>query len=149
MVSYVLNAGGRLDSVFGAIAALPHFVRRLGEDGETDAPPVGSGQLPPLDDDTEYPGGEPGGGGSGTPGVTTDITLDDWGTGYCAYVEVTNGGSEAVTWEVVLTLDGTIDNFWNATMTDLGGSQYSFAGLEWNSSLAAGATLEFGVCGAR
>ena len=139
--------GGRLDGVFAALAALPHFQRRLGEEGELDAPPVG-GDLPPITDDTEYPDGG-GGGDVGTAGVSTDVTLDDWGTGYCADIIVTNGTSAAVDWEVVLGFDGTIDNVWNAVITDLGGAQYSFVGDTWNANLEAGASTSFGLCGYR
>jgi len=144
----VAATGGRLDAVYSGIAGLPHFRTRLGEPGELDAPDVGPGTLPGLDDDTEFPD-EGGSSGGGTPGLSTSMTLDDWGTGYCANVDVTNDGTEPVLWEVVLPFDGTVSNVWNATMTDLGGGQYGFVGVEWNASVAGGATVGFGLCANR
>lgn len=144
----VAAAGGRLDAVYSGIAGLPHFRTRVGEPGELDAPDVGPGSLPALDDDTEFPD-EGGNEGGGTPGLSTSMSVDDWGTGYCANVDVSNGGTEAVVWEVVLPFDGAVINVWNAVMTDLGGGQYSFVGVEWNTSLPAGGTVGFGLCANR
>lgn len=143
----VAASGGSLDAVWEGIVGLPHARRRVG-DGELDAPPVGPVGLPPVDDDTLWDD-DGGGGTSGTPGLTTEIALNDWGTGYCADVTVLNGGDEALAWEVVLPFEGTIDNVWNAAMTLLGGGQYAFVGLEWNAEVPGGGSVAFGLCAAR
>ena len=148
LADVLADSGGRLDAVIEVIASLPHFRQRLGGGEQLDAPPVGSGSPPPIDDPTEW---EPGGGDdvNGTPGLSTDISLNDWGSGYCADITVTNNGTETVLWEVVLTFDGTINNTWNAVRTDLGGGQYLFAGVEWNDEVVAGGSVNFGLCADR
>ena len=73
----------------------------------------------------------------------------DWGTGYCADVQVENPTAAEVTWEVVLAFDGTINSIWNAEVTDLGGGDYSFVGVSWNATLAPAGTAAFGLCAQR
>lgn len=144
----VNQSGGRLDSVFNGLSLLPHFTKRVGTAEEQDGPQVGTGVLPIVDDETDFPEvglGTPG----GTDGVSADVVWNDWGTGYCVDVTVHNLNDMDVVWEVVLTFEGTIDNVWNAVMTDLGGSQYAFSGDSWNVSLLAGETTEFGLCAYR
>ncbi len=75
-------------------------------------------------------------------------TQDDWRTGYCNTVKVTNNGTAPLTWRVSISVEGTINNAWNATYT-LSGSQVSFVGDDWNAQLAPGASTSFGYCAGR
>lgn len=138
--------GGRLDAVFVGIVDLPHFRVRTGEPGELGAPPVGPGALPTLDDDTEFSDDTPSGGDGE---LDVDLSLNDWGAGYCADVTVTNTTDAVVAWEVELELEGTINNHWNAEMTALAGNLYRFAGVAWNAEIAPGESAGFGLCAAR
>lgn len=90
--------------------------------------------------------GNGGGDAGGTPGVT--IT-NDWGTGYCATLTVTNNTPSAITWQVTVAVEGTITNLWNGTFTQTG-STITVSGVEWNAVLQAGQTTNsVGFCAAR
>ncbi len=46
-------------------------------------------------------------------GVTAVLrTTSDWGAGYCADVDVVNGGSTTALWQVSLTIQGRVNNLW-------------------------------------
>jgi acetylxylan esterase len=84
-----------------------------------------------------------GGGAGGTPSVT--IT-NDWGAGYCAMLTVANNTSSAITWQVTITVQGTINNLWNGTFTQ-SGSSVTIAGVSWNAVLQPGqSTSSVGFC---
>ena len=59
-------------------------------------------------------------GSCGEVEATTTIR-DDWGDGYCADVTVTNNTCEKVTWQVNVTVDGSIDNLWSGEYTGVTG----------------------------
>lgn len=82
----------------------------------------------------------PGGG----VGASTTIT-QDWGSGYCAEVKVTNGGSTSATWQVTVGVQGRISSLWDAQGSQSGQS-LSARGMFWNANLAAGASTTFGYC---
>lgn len=87
------------------------------------------------------------GGGSG---ITTRLTLQsDWGTGYCADVAVTNGGSQPADWQVAVAVDGSVTQTWNATVVASPPGQLIAGGVAWNDVLAPGASTAFGFCAAR
>ncbi len=145
----VTDAGGRLDSVFAALLGTPHFTLRLGGDEELDGPAAGAEGIPPLgddDDDDDDAGDDDDAAGGATGVLSVD---DDWGTGYCATVVVTNDTGGDLTWEVTLTIDGAITTIWNAEYTDLGAGSHSFVGVAWNGVLGGGGTTEFGFCAQR
>lgn len=76
-------------------------------------------------------------------------TVDsDWGAGYCERVRVTNQGGSTGDWAVSLPVSGTINNLWNAVWQQAGG-QLNASGVDWNKTLAPGASAEFGFCAAR
>ncbi len=52
-----------------------------------------------------------------------------------------------VTWRVTVTIDGTINNYWNAQVTTSGG-RATFTGAPYNATVAPGATAEAGFCAA-
>lgn len=81
--------------------------------------------------------------------VSHSFTIDsDWGSGYCASVEVQNPNTNTIGWEVVLPADGTINNMWNAVKID-DGNQWRFRGESWNMSILAGQSTSFGFCANR
>ncbi|HEX8441665.1 DUF1592 domain-containing protein [Archangium sp.] len=93
------------------------------------------------------------GGAGGAPPTSSNAqvsvsTQDDWRTGYCNTVKVTNTGTEALAWRVTISVEGTIQNAWNAQYTP-SGSQVSFVGDHWNAEIAPGASTSFGYCASR
>jgi poly(hydroxyalkanoate) depolymerase family esterase len=86
------------------------------------------------------------GGGGGTP--TIQIT-NDWGNGYCAVILVANNSPAPITWQVTVTVEGTITNLWNGVYTQTG-SSVTVSGVDWNAVLQPGqSTNSVGFCAAR
>lgn len=84
-----------------------------------------------------------------TVSLPAKVTVtNDWGTGYCADVAVTNSTANAVQWKTSFTAQGTINNLWNAAYTQTG-DQVAASGLSWNSTLASSASVQFGFCADR
>ncbi|MFT6396107.1 MAG: hypothetical protein ACJAYU_000850 [Bradymonadia bacterium] len=84
-----------------------------------------------------------------TSGLAVELSMtDDWGSGYCAAVRVTNEGAHAVTWVIELELDGVVNDFWNSMLTQDGGTA-TVSGADWNASIAPGASADFGFCANR
>ncbi|HEX3903977.1 MAG TPA: glycoside hydrolase family 11 protein [Polyangia bacterium] len=80
-------------------------------------------------------------------GVTATLsTQSDWGTGYCDLVTITNTGAATTGWQVVITLNSTYSQSWNATVV-LPNGQLSAASLSWNGALPTNGTASFGFCG--
>ena len=79
---------------------------------------------------------------------TTKTIRSDWGSGYCADVEVRNPGTQAVVWQVSLNIAGRIDNLWNAVYTQ-SGATLTARGLDWNRLAPAGGAVRFGFCATR
>ena len=76
----------------------------------------------------------------------------DWGSGYCAHVEVTNSASvPTTTWSVSLTLDGsTITETWNGVFSGSAGNVSVAPAFEWNRIIAPGQTNDsVGFCASR
>jgi endoglucanase len=85
--------------------------------------------------------------GSGELEATVNIN-DDWGTGYCAAVTVTNNGSTTVDWEVTFTVDGTIRDLWNASYSQ-SGDTVTAEGVSWNNTVNPSSSVNFGFCADR
>jgi hypothetical protein len=84
-----------------------------------------------------------------TNGVTATLSLQsDWGAGYCANVVLANGGTAPVTgWTLTAALNqSTVSSVWSATYTQSGGV-ITLTPLDWNASIAPGASVSFGFCG--
>ena len=82
-------------------------------------------------------------------GLTTDVNInDDWGTGYCAEVSVTNNGQSASDWTVVFSIDGTVREMWNATYSQ-NGDEVTAEGVSWNNVVNPGQSVGFGFCAER
>ncbi len=81
--------------------------------------------------------------------LDTRVTItDDWGTGYCADVQVTNGTTETVAWSVTVGVDGPVTDLWNGQFQQ-DGRILQVSGASWNRSLAAGQSTSFGFCAER
>jgi endoglucanase len=81
--------------------------------------------------------------------VTTTVRItDDWKTGYCADVTVTNSGSSNVDWVVKFDIQGRVRNMWNATYTQTG-SEVRAEGVSWNNIVRAHSSVNFGFCAIR
>jgi hypothetical protein len=119
-----------------ALTQLPRFVLRVGE---------ATGPVNPPPDNGGNPGNTPP--TSGNAQVTVS-RMDDWGTGYCNNVKVTNPGTSPLTWRVTMTVEGTLTHVWSVNMTTSGG-QTTFTGLDWNDELEAGGSTSFGYCATR
>lgn len=81
----------------------------------------------------------------GTAACTASVALNAWTGGFVATVRVTAGTSPITGWRVGLTLPSgaTIANAWNANHTGNSGA-VQFTNVNYNGSLAAGASTEFG-----
>ncbi len=73
---------------------------------------------------------------------------NDWGSGFTANIRITNDGTTPVAgWSLSWSYsDGSrITSSWNATVS--GANPYAAAPLNWNSNIAVGSSIEFGVQG--
>ncbi|MEN0038291.1 MAG: cellulase family glycosylhydrolase [Cellvibrio sp.] len=84
-----------------------------------------------------------------TGGVScTYVVSNSWGAGFTGAIRVTNTGTSAKSgWTASWTYSGSnrITSSWNATLT--GSNPYSATGVNWNSTIGAGQTVEFGFQG--
>jgi hypothetical protein len=89
----------------------------------------------------------------GDDGLRTTLNIDsDWGTGYCATLNVTNDTSEtAVNFSVVLNMNGTsIYTSWNGNFSGSTGSVTVTPAFDWNRVLEPGETdSSIGFCANR
>jgi hypothetical protein len=114
-----------------SLTQLPRFTSRTGEAGLVVEKPTGGGETPntPTSSNAQF----------------TVTPQDNWQTGYCNNVKVTNTGTATITWRVTFTVEGTLNHFWNAK-TAPSGTQTTFTGDTWNAQLAPGASTSFGYC---
>src|SRR6218665_1442584 len=78
----------------------------------------------------------------------TYTIANDWGSGFTASIRITNDGSAPVNgWNLGWSYsDGSrVTSSWNATVT--GANPYSASPVNWNSNIAVGSSVEFGVQG--
>jgi len=80
--------------------------------------------------------------------ATETVIQDDWDTGYCANVMVTNNTCDSVVWQVSVGVEGTVGNLWNGEYTQHDGA-IQVRGAAWNSELTAGQSTSFGFCAKR
>jgi len=92
--------------------------------------------------------GSSGSSGSTSAAVIALRPINDWATGYCTNVDVSNPNATPLTWSATLTISGTVSSSWNATLSQ-SGNTLTAAGVDWNKTLAAGATTQFGFCANR
>ncbi len=76
--------------------------------------------------------------------VATLSVTNDWGSGFCAQVEITNEGvADIEGWEITLDLNGSVlNNVWGGV-----GSGYRVRAEAYNARIAPGASVSFGFCG--
>ncbi len=68
----------------------------------------------------------------------------DWGTG--GIVDMTLSANEALGgWQVTVDLGGEITNIWNARVLSREGTRYTLGPLDYNATVGAGETVDFGV----
>lgn len=80
--------------------------------------------------------------------TATQAVTSDWGSGYCANVDVKNTGATAVVWNVQLTVQGRVNNVWNAKWTQ-SGATLNASGVDYNGTVQPNGTQSFGFCAAR
>lgn len=80
--------------------------------------------------------------------LTTSVNVNDrWNGGYCATVQITNPTTTAVDWQVTFPVEGTVDQSWNAAITQDGANLTAQGDAAWNDVIAPGATYDnFGFC---
>jgi hypothetical protein len=138
------RAGGLgLQSLLVSLTQTDHFVRRI-------ADAVSSG-LAPLAGDAatgDAMAAPTGAEAASPPADVAQVTVHtdtSWVGGYCETVTVANLTSASLQWTATLPAKGTISSVWNATATTVG-STWLLVGVDFNRSLAAGATTQFGLC---
>ena len=147
-----IASGGRLDALVGALVRSPHFVIRGGD--EEPGEPEGTGDEGTDGAETSTGGSEDTSEGSDTDegdpeaseGLEIEVIVDSmWGQGECNSVYVYNLTNEPITWEVYLTLPGTLNNHWGAEVTveDL---DAVFVGPAHDATVAGQGTASFGFC---
>jgi hypothetical protein len=74
--------------------------------------------------------------------ATLDV-YNDWGSGYCANIEITNYSTNAtISWSVTLDkIGGALSGTWNATFTDIGNDEVEVTPTGWNAIIQPGATI--------
>ncbi|GAB4567028.1 MAG: DUF1588 domain-containing protein [Haliangiales bacterium] len=160
------QSGGTVEDLIIALTQTSHFTSRLdpfaalpgdggGDPGDGGGDP-GDGGGDPGDGggDPGDGGGDPGDGG-GDPGdgpgdsgdqVDVAVVVDSqWETGSCHSATVTNLVDTDVTWQVTLTVDGVVNNFWNSLMSQ-SGSEATFSGESYNAVIPPGGSASFGFC---
>lgn len=86
----------------------------------------------------------------GTGAVTATVNINnDWGSGYCAILTLNNTGVTAATWNVSVSVEGSVNNLWNGNWSQ-SGSTLSVSGVGWNSTIQPGqADTSVGFCASR
>ncbi|MFD2765389.1 endo-1,4-beta-xylanase [Micromonospora eburnea] len=87
-------------------------------------------------------------------GSNVEVTLttiarwnSDSGGGYCSTITATNTSAKPVAWTAVVDLEGDIYDAWNFQRERLADGSYRIRGVDWNRTLAPGAsTVSIGYC---
>jgi Glycosyl hydrolases family 18/Cellulose binding domain len=81
--------------------------------------------------------------------ATTHLTVrSDWGSGYCADVQVSNPQTFPLLWQVFLPVSDPITTLWDAVYSRQG-QQAIVTGAAWNRILPPGQSTVFGFCATR
>jgi expansin len=81
------------------------------------------------------------------PQVAQTIS-NDWGSGYCANVRVTNPGTQPLTWRINFSIQGSVYTSWNVVLSQ-SGAIVTASGVGWNATVQGGQYAEFGYCANR
>lgn len=76
------------------------------------------------------------------------VASNDWGTGYCGTLTVTNVGTFAGEWTVKHPFKDAITSLWNGTY-ELANQVLTVKGMNWNKKLSPGQSTEIGLCATR
>ncbi len=116
-----------------------------GNDNSSDGDGSGGSGSDSGDSGTDTGSDDSAGDPTTVPANSTVSVTSSWNSGYCANVTVSNANDTSLTWEVILDVDGTVTNLWNAesSQTD---TVLTASGVSWNATLNAGASTEFGFC---
>ncbi len=142
-----IESDSRLQPVLEGMISLPHFLTRRGDPSL----PVES-HLPAPSPPTlaSLLGGRPAPrvGDPQTPAPLLITVQEDsrWETGACKSVAVQNQSPAPLEWEAPLTPGGEVVNLWGARVLEEEGTTLIFGGVEWNRTLEAGGSTEFGFC---
>lgn len=83
------------------------------------------------------------------PILETAVSVtSDWGSGYCANIDITNNGAGNSEWTVTVPIEGNVSSLWNATWVQ-DGELLTVEGMSWNRTLAPGGSVQVGYCAAR
>ncbi len=152
LLEQFMTSGGQLDVLVSALVRSDHFVIRSGssEDPSDPEPTGDDGTTDSGSDTTSGDTGDTGAGETGDPvaseGIEIEIVIDSmWAAGECDTVHVYNVTDSPITWEVYLTLPGTLNNYWNAQAT-VDGLDAVFVGEGANATVAGQGTVSFGYC---
>jgi endoglucanase len=89
---------------------------------------------------------------SGSPAggqVSTRVVINnDWGTGYCAEVTVSNSSDTPTNWRVTFNVVGKVSQAWNAKVSQSGATVIA-EGVDWNKLVPAHGSTGFGFCANR
>lgn len=83
-----------------------------------------------------------------TGGNCSYVVTNNWGSGFTGSIRITNNSKNVINgWNVSWKYTGTtrLSGAWNATLT--GTNPYAASGLNWNSSIQPGQSVEFGFQG--
>ena len=85
-------------------------------------------------------------GGADSNVVGSIALTNDWGSGYCATLNVTNNTAIAVDWTLSIAVDGTVTDLWNGEWSQ-SGTMLQVSGAGWNNILQPGQTdSNIGLC---
>jgi cellulase/cellobiase CelA1 len=129
-----------IEDLIVALTQTTHFRFRKGAEASPDPDPD------PDPDPEPDPEPDPGPAPGDTPGVTAAVVkTDQWATGYCGKLVVTNTSAAPVTWRVTVAIDGTMYNHWNGQLTQTA-NRITAVGAPFNATVAVGGTAEAGLC---
>jgi lysophospholipase L1-like esterase len=67
--------------------------------------------------------------------ISSSLTImNDWGSGYCATLNLVNSSAQAKPLKIQITIDGSVTSIWNGTWSQ-SGNLLTITGLSWNSTL--------------
>ncbi|SHI69730.1 Cornifin (SPRR) family protein [Butyrivibrio fibrisolvens DSM 3071] len=151
---YLVAVGNPVDLDSFKVMANPNHTPDQPDPGQPDQPDPGQPDQPdPCQPDQPDPGqpDQPDPGQPDQPiveGKDVSYTINSWGTGYLVNFKVTNNTGAAVSgWTVKVRKDQVnIDSSWCVNIKEEG-DYYVITPLEWNTNLAPGQSVEFGIIG--
>lgn len=83
------------------------------------------------------------------PEFSVTVQYDnDWGAGYCSRVTVTNRTEQVQQWQLVLDIEGRVENLWQGRWQQ-NGQRLTVQGESYNQQLAPRGNQSFGFCAKR